>query len=309
MTARIALLLVLLAAAPVSAADELRAVATPSKTDVSVGELFAIDVKATGPAGASFAFPSEAVHEDFELHSAPEGEKPLPAGTHRYLARVFALGEAHVPPIPVGYKLSDGTSGEVRTDSLTLRVTSLLPKEESEQKLADVRGPVSLPIGRTFWIAVGAFAAVIAGAIAWLVMRKRRVVPVAAVAVKAMAPDDEARRALDALAATDRLARGEHRLYYIDLTTIAKRYLERRLAAPIVEMTTAEMLSYLKATSTAAELVPTLRDLAGAADQIKFARGEGLNEEAQRHMSATRAMIETLEARLRPAAPAGGQAA
>jgi hypothetical protein len=249
------------------------------------------------------------VHEDFELHSAPEGGTPLPPGTQRYLAKVFALGEAHIPPIPIGYKLSDGTGGEIRTDSLTMRVTSLLPKEESEQKLADVRGPVSLPIGRAFWIAVGSLAVLIGGAIAWLVMRKRRVVPATALVVKTLAPDEEARHALDALAATDRLARGEHRLYYIDLTMIAKRYLERRLAAPIVEMTTTEMVSYLKATSAAAELVPTVRDLAGAADQIKFARGAGLNDEAQRHMSATRAMVETLEARLRPVSPAGGQAA
>jgi hypothetical protein len=244
MTARIALVLALFAAAPAHAADEPRAVATPSKTEVSVGELFTIDVAATGPAGASFEFPSEAVREEFELHSAPEGEPALPPGTHRYLARVFALGTAHVPPIPVQYKLSDGTDGEIRTDSLTLSVTSLLPKEEGEQKLADVRGPVSLPVGRAFWIAVGVLAVVIAGAIAWLALRKRQVLPAAAVAVPALAPDEEARRALDALAASDRLARGEHRAYYIDLTAIAKRYLERRLAAPIVEMTSTEMLAH-----------------------------------------------------------------
>jgi hypothetical protein len=69
------------------------------------------------------------------------------------------------------------------------------------------------------------------------------------------------------------------------------------------------MLSYLKATSAPLELAPTVRDLAGAADQIKFARGAGLNDEAQRHMSATRAMVEDAGGAAAPAGPADGQAA
>jgi len=78
------------------------------------------------------------------------------------------------------------------------------------------------------------------------------------------------------------------------------------------EMTTAEMLSRLRSMPVGADLAPALRDLAGAADQIKFARGQGLAEEAERHLSATRAMVETVEARLKPATPAtpeSGQAA
>jgi len=52
-----------------------------------------------------------------------------------------------------------------------------------------------------------------------------------------------------------------------------------------------------------------MRDLSGAADQIKFARGSGLQEEAERHLAATRALIEALETRLRAAAPANGATA
>ena len=85
--------------------------------------------------------------------------------------------------------------------------------------------------------------------------------------------------------------------------------MERRLEAPIVEMTTAEMLAHLRAAAHTAEMAPLLRDLSGAADQIKFARGRGAAEEAERHLAAVRALIDGLEARLRPAAPASGAAA
>jgi hypothetical protein len=214
-------------------------VATPSKTDVSVGELFAIDVRVTGPAGASFTFPSEAVHEDSSCTRRPRATTPLPPGNaslsppkcSRSVRRTSRRSRSR-------YKLSDGTGGEVRTDSLTMRVSSLLPKEESEQKLADVRGPVALPIGRAFWIAVGSLAVLIAGAIAWLVMRKRGVVPATVTVVKTWRPTR--RRAAPSMRwRPPTVSRAVSTAsYYIDLTMIAKRYLERRLAAPIVEMTT-----------------------------------------------------------------------
>jgi hypothetical protein len=122
-------------------------------------------------------------------------------------------------------------------------------------------------------------------------------------------PDEEARRALDALAAAGRLGRGEYRGFYIDLTAIAKRYLERRLDAPIVEMTTAEMLAHLRHVPHTSEMGPLLRDLSGAADRIKFAQGSGAIEEGERHLTAVRALVDGLEARLAAPAPDSGRAA
>jgi hypothetical protein len=138
--------------------------------------------------------------------------------------------------------------------------------------------------------------------------RRKRTAPTAAL-VPALAPDVEAQRALDALLASGRLARGEYRPFYIELTAVAKRYLERRTGAPVVEMTSAEMLAYLRSSPHAALLAAPMRDLAGAADQIKFARGAGLHDEAERHLAALRALIRALEAQLGLPVPEGGKAA
>jgi hypothetical protein len=291
-------------AGPRSAADPPRVTARASRSEVTVGEPFLVEVRASGPPGATFTFPPEASQETFELGPAPPDSVPAAAGTQRYRAVVFAIGDTELPPIPVRYRLADGSTGEVRTEPIRLRVASLLPKSESEQKLADVKEPVTIGVGRAFWVALGVAVLAVAVAVAWLVARRRRPLPVATVVAPALAPDQDARQALDALVASGRLARGEYRPFYIELTLIAKRYLERRLAAPIVEMTTAEMLAHLRSSPHGAGLAPTLRDLASAADQIKFARGAGLTEEAERHLAATRALIDALEAALRPAAPA-----
>jgi len=112
-----------------------------------------------------------------------------------------------------------------------------------------------------------------------------------------------------ALAASGLLGRGEYRRFYIALAATAKRYLERRLGAPVLEMTTAETLAFLRRHRHGSEFVPVLRDLSEAADRIKFARGEGVREEAERHLAAVRALVPALEARLQPPPTAEGKAA
>jgi len=300
-------------------------VAKASRAEVSVGERFIVEVRGSGPPGIAFAFPGDVIQEGFELHTmadssarAPGGRaagrtpaeaRNTPPGTHRYRAALFAIGDAQIPPIPVRYRLADGTIGEIATAPIPLRVVSLLPKDQDQQKLADVRGPVGLSLGRAFWIGLVALILLLGALAWWIVSRRRRTLPEAAAPVVALEPDDEARRALDALVASGRIARGEYRPFYIELTAIAKRYLERRLGAPIVEMTTAETLAHLRATPAAEDQATVMRDLTGAADQIKFAKGLGLLEESERHLAATRRMVDELERRLRPVVPEGGQAA
>jgi len=289
---------------------------TPSKQQVSFGEPFTLEVRATGPAGTAFTFPGELVTDTFELRAAQAAADassiPEP-GTQRYQATVFALGDATLPPILVRFRLADGTEGEAASETTVLQVASLLPKDAQQQKLADIRGPRSVGIGRAFWVAFVASLVLVAALVTWLIRRRRKAqLPAAPASAPALSPDVEALRALEALAAAGLLARGEYRPFYIRLTALAKRYLERRLLAPILEMTSAETLAFLRAHTHGNPLLPAMRDLALAADQIKFARGAGRAQEAERHLAAVQALVPALESRLRPALPpdaADGKAA
>jgi hypothetical protein len=289
----------------------VRVTATPSKSDVTVGETLTLELKAAGPEGTTYTFPGEASTDVLELRTPADAgaSAPTAPGTHRYEVAVFALGRAVVPPIPVRYRLADGTAGEAASAPVALRVVSLLPKGE-EPKLADVRPPVPVGIGRAFWIALAVALTLVSALVVWLLRRRRRKLAPAAAPAPPVAPDVEALRALDGLQAQGLPARGEHRVFYIALTAVAKRYLERRLGAPILEMTTAETLAFLRGHPQADGLHPVVRDVAEAADRIKFARGEGLTAEAERHLAAMRALVHTLEARMAPPPETGeGKAA
>jgi hypothetical protein len=288
----LAWLLALAPSAPAQPAAFIKAIA--SKTEVTIGEAFRVEIQATGPAGTVWTFPQDASSESVEMKAMPS------EGVRRYQAMVFALRDVSVPPVTARYRLSDGSEGEARTEPIPVRVTSLLPREREEQKLADIRPPLALSVGLAFWIALAALALVLVAALTFFIRRRRRASPALEQVMPETPPDAEARALLDRLETSGLLERGELRAFYIELTAIAKGYLERRLSEPIVEMTSTETLSALRDQVHAPLVVAPMRSLLGSADPVKFARGSGDTADARSHLLGVREMIASLEARLQP---------
>lgn len=296
----------LAAAAASAAAQSVSVTARPSVTEVTPGQSFAVEVTAVGPGGTEWTFPAAAGSEHVDLELLPEPEKAPPRpGTATYRGAAFALGETELPPITVQYRLPGGEKGSAASAPVKLQVGSGLPRGEENPQPADLRPPVKLPVGPAFWVALGAALALVAAAAAWLVRRRRRPAEAAAPAAPAVPPEEEAQLALARLAASGLLEREEFRRFYIELTVIAKRYLERRLGAPVLEMTSAEVAALLRDHPLAGPHLPVMRDLMGAADWVKFARGSAQTEAARRHLASVQGIVtaveETLQAQARVA--------
>ena len=283
-----------------TAASPCALTATSDKSEVAVGEPFAVEVRGTGPEGVAWAFPQEAGNENVEVRAAAVGAGTAPGGTFRYSAAAFAVGETQVPAIQAKCRLADGSEHVVRSAPLALRMVSILPKDPREQKLADIQPPVRLAIGRAFWIALCVLLAVFA-ALAYAVLRRMRRSAQGPMPVVETAPDAEARAALARLGQEDWITRGDYRGFYIALAQIAKRYLERRLAAPILEMTSAETLAFLRQSGNCGDCAAVVRELTAAADQVKFADACGSTEEVVRHLRTTSELIDRVEVTLRRA--------
>lgn len=299
-------LLLVSALARGAAAAEPSVKAAASKSEVTIGEPFTVELEASGPEGTTWRFPAEAGTEQVELRTPqePSASAATTPARHRYEAAVFALGEVEVPPIVVRFRLPDGTEGEAATEPIPLRILSLLPKDPQQQALVDIRDPLELSIGSAFFVALGGVLLALGALGFWLWKRAHWLESRAAAPPADVPAELEARQALDALQSAGLLAEGDYREFYIRIAVIAKRYLERRLAAPVLEMTSSEMASFLRDHPQGAALLGDARDVVGAADRVKFARGAAVLEEAERHLGACRKLVDDLEARLQPAAPA-----
>jgi hypothetical protein len=291
-----------------AAASPVQVTAQPATTEPALAAPFVVTVEIVGPPGSRFTVPRAGGDGNLELvleDPVPPGpaDAPLeiagPKATLRFRAQAFAVDEAAVPPIPVRFRLADGTSGETASAPVPLRIASVLPKDPQQRQLADLKGPVGLEIAPAFWWALGA-AVLVTMALAWWAWRRWRRPQASAAepAIPALAPDAEALAALDRLVPFAEAE--EHQPFYVGLAAVVKRYLERRLGAPVLEMTSAETLAFLRGHAHGEPLLGPVRELVAAADQVKFARAGSLREEAQRHLGTARNVVAALEARLAP---------
>lgn len=266
--------------------------ARPSTSNISIGERFQVTLETRGASTTTYEFPREINTGSVELiQSRPAGAM---ATTVVYDAQVFALGsEARIPEIEVRYKLADGASGIVKSPPVPLNVISALDPSDENPAPADFAPPVPVLVTRAFWItSVAASLLLIAGLV--LLIRRLRFPkkPVDPSVTPAISPEEEALTRLDALS-TER-ATLEPKAFYIHLIQILKQYLERRLDAPVLEMTSTETLAFVKAHAWTAPHVVGLRDLVTSADLVKFG-GSSDASNAERQIQFTRDLVGRID--------------
>jgi len=271
--------------------------ANPSTSNVSIGERLQVTVQARGSSTTTYEFPKEINTGSIDLRlSRPVNRM---ASTAVYEAQVFALGaDARIPPIEVHYTLQDGTEGSAASPEVPLNVISSLDPNEENPQPADFAPPVPVLVSRAFWVAAGLAALGLAAGLVALFRRLRFPrKPVDPRVIPAVTPEEEALSGLAALESGKSVM--EARAFYIQLSQILKQYLERRLNAPVLEMTSTETLAFVKNHSWTSPHAVGLRDLVTAADLVKFGGSSDVSN-ADRQLQVAREIVGRID-RLRRA--------
>ncbi len=193
----------------------------------------------------------------------------------RYQLEPVRTGEHVIHPIHVTFRDArpggDGAEHALETEELQFQVTSLL--EGEAPRLEDLRppaAPLAIPVAaRPPWAALlaGGVAAVLLLAAFVFVRRRRR-----RAREQPPTPAELALAELRRLIEDDPLARGELQTFYVELTGIVRRYLERSTGVRAPEQTTAEFLRAMRAhPAFGPEERQRLAAFLEAADLVKFA--------------------------------------
>jgi len=269
----------------------------PSTANVSIGERFQVVVDARGPDGTSFEFPKQI--NDGAVELIQTNPSTALANSVTYDAQIFAIGaDARIPEIEIPYKAADGSSGTIKSKPFPLNVVSTLDPNDKNPAPADFAPPLPVLVSRAFWVAGGVLGLLF---IAGLVLLIRRIrfpkKPVDPILTPAITPEEEALTGLERLAAARPTL--EPRGFYIQLVQILKQYLERRLEAPVLEMTSTETLSFVKSHSWTAPHAVAIRDLVTSADLVKFG-GSSDSSNGERQIQVVREIVGRID-RLRRA--------
>ena len=161
------------------------------------------------------------------------------------------------------------------------------------ENIKDIKPPVSFPANH-FLLIAAAVVAILAG-LAFLVyfLRKRFKKELVKPSLPPKPAHQVAYEALAALRAKDLPGQGKVKQYYIELSSIARHYLENRFGIRAPEMTTEEFLSTLRVSEDLRGAHKNLlKEFLNHCDIVKFAGYGPRREEIEESFGAAKALVD-----------------
>ncbi len=211
-----------------------------------------------------------------------------------YTIAVFDTGHYQIPPFPVAYSTGDSTKNFkiIKSEPISITVKSVLTGDND--KLADVKPPLPIPMNYRFWIIVGAAAALLAlgGFFGYRIYRKRQKGEPLFRKEMIRPAHEIAFEELDRLIKSDWLKQKKYKAFYSELTDILRRYLEHRFFISAMEATTAELMDALQELSLGEENLQLAKTVCDTSDLVKFAKYIPSADETDEMIRRVRQFIE-----------------
>jgi hypothetical protein len=147
---------------------------------------------------------------------------------------------------------------------------------------------------RLWWPWLLAAAIVAAAVFLWRARKRRSQSPMGdpAPAVDLRTPEQAAQDELSALESSGLWAEGRHKDFYLRLSEIIRRYLERRRGIAATRLTTTELLRALRAQSDGRQAAALIKESIERGDLVKFAKSPAQSSWGAEDIAAARALLQ-----------------
>jgi hypothetical protein len=157
-----------------------------------------------------------------------------------YELEPFLSGEYRIPPMTVSFRAEgDSVVHTLESDTISVRVLSILPEDLAELEIRDIAGPADIPADYAKAVVIAAAVAA-AAAVLFVLWRRKRLRPLIA---RRIPPDEIAYGALEQLIARGLIEEKRYREFTAEVADILRRYIEDRFGLRAPERTTEEFLA------------------------------------------------------------------
>jgi hypothetical protein len=286
---------------------------TADKEAISIAENVLLTVEAETEDGYEAELPRFGDRlGEFGIRDYREFPSRLTSGGKVFSSKVYTLepflsGDYTIAPMQVRFRKKTGGSAgeggnstadtpwehEIRTEEITIKVSSLLEKEQKELSLHPIKGPVGLPAEPPSLLAILAVlgaAVLIAGGASFLFRQRKATNPNAEPPLPA---HELAYRQLQAILDERLIEVGEFKLFFSKISDILRSYIEGRFGIHAPRRTTEEFLSDISRNAPFSRdhrvlLVEFLQNC----DLVKFAKHLPSQEEVAKAVDSCRAFID-----------------
>jgi hypothetical protein len=276
-------------------------------TQVTVGDRITFTVLVDHEIGARVVWPDSLDLDPFEVLEARAGLPEVNGERERSTAvlslTVFELGVLEIPSFELEVLSGDGSVEVVSTRRYGIQVLSVGADETGD--IRGIRGPMAIAIS-VVRVALFAILLVSLLIVAYQLFRRFRRRPSddsASDPGPPLRPAHElALEALDRLAASPMLDRGQVKEYHIEISDVLRRYVEARFGVPALEMTTWEVVGGLEREGVEPEFRDGLRSFLDRCDLVKFAKVRPDVDSSRSLILEGRSLVERSARTVAPAA-------
>lgn len=300
---RLKYILIILLLPVLGRAQNIRAVAELDSNSMLIGDQVSLHLELTVPAGSQVYWPmfQDTLAAGIEILRKSaidtiELDNYL-VGLHQSLVvTVFDSGSYYIPSIPFRTRMKgDTTTYFTETRPLYLEVQSI--DINQDESIKPIKPPLHAPV--TFaellpWLLAFILLILIAGAVAYIIVKKRRQEPVFSFLQKPeLPPYERAIRDLEDLKTRKVWQSGRVKEYYSELTDIIRIYLEGRYQVRAMEMTTHEIGESLREIDIRLDSRDRLHRMLTLADLVKFAKAQPLPVDNDQSYTDGRTFVES----------------
>jgi hypothetical protein len=230
--------------------------------------------------------------KDYKTYPEKKDKQGQIVNKSEYVITTFTTGEYVIPPLEIEYTTSDSVAHTIKSEPLTIMVESVIASAEDTSDIRGLKPQASVPADYLPYLIIAAALLLFGGGVWYWRYRKLHPKPEAEKAEPPIPAWEEALSALSELEASDLLATGQVKFYYLRLSEIVKRYLERRFRIAAVDMTTYEIKQNMRKAHFENWLYERSRDFLESADLVKFAKYIPTSEEIENDFASAKYIVE-----------------
>jgi hypothetical protein len=252
-------------------ADSVRVSISVSRGSLAIGDSVTVESAVTVPRGitATEPFPMEP-DPLLDIEKRDVREEPTASGavrTYRFLAYISAVDTVRIGPFAVRWSSASGDSGSAVSNTLVIPIKGLVEKPDAAPKPS--RAPLPIPSrGLPWWLIPLAAALVAAGAVWYLLKRRKKPGAVVPVPLKPIDELDEFER----IRLLRLLETGQVKELYASVSGAMRAFMHRNMGFEAMYRTTGEIKRALDRASVDPAVKESIRGIFDESDMVKFAK-------------------------------------
>ncbi|MCK5534835.1 hypothetical protein KAI68_06930 [bacterium] len=211
---------------------------------------------------------------------------------YEYIITTFTVGEFKIDPLEINYISHSGEEKKITAPEISILVEGIKPSQTDRGDIRDIKSPLYIKRGFLFYSILSFILLFIGGGIGLYFHRKKKTKSSAA-PQDTRTPEEIACQELEKISQMDLIKQKKIKLYYILISEIIRKYLEKRFKISVLDRTTYELYQQIRLLNINNKKCRQIRDFLEECDLVKFAKYKPDEKTIQADFLEAKQIIDT----------------